>query len=74
MSRTDRHRPVPVQLADPDERNKARRGTTEMHLLHGTCACKVCSGWRRAARREARRQGKRALRLDVIEAFTGGSR
>lgn len=70
MSRTDRHRPVPVQLADPAEQNKAHRGTAELHLLHNTCACpEVCSAWRRPARRKARRSGERELRAAIRDAL-----
>ncbi len=71
MSRTDVHRPYPVQLADPFNRHLLYRfqiwpwevALTSYRNL--ACGCQVCTGqpWRKAARRRERAWTRRQLRL-----------
>jgi hypothetical protein len=71
MSRTDRHRPYRVQLADPVERNRKRTSDGAEHLLHNTCACVTCSWWRAPERRRRRRMLSRDLAERIRDASEG---
>ncbi|RYZ17206.1 MAG: hypothetical protein EOO70_02620 [Myxococcaceae bacterium] len=64
MSRTDRHRPMWVQLADPEEHNKAPDWLGRPQLLHKCCGCYMCSrdAFQVPERRQQRLKGRRQLR------------
>ncbi|GAB3463896.1 hypothetical protein AB1207_11870 [Kineococcus endophyticus] len=66
MSRTDRHRPQRVQVADPAEPHRVQGSADHVWLLHRACGHPGCSlrpESRRANRRERRaaRQAARAV-------------
>lgn len=70
MSRTDVHRPWPVQIADPHDRHLFRRHQAyparvdgvELVPLRNLCGCRMCTGhfWRRWERRRERHQARQA--------------
>jgi hypothetical protein len=70
VSRTDVHRPWPVQLADPHNRHLLYRYPMWPHETAVTsfrnlgCGCRMCTGyfWRRWERRRDRHQARRAIR------------
>ena len=70
MSRTDVHRPWPVQLADPHNRHLLYRyGTFQGEVLLTSyrnlgCGCRMCTGHheRKADRRRERYAGRRECR------------
>ena len=65
MSRTDVHRPWPVQVKDPYNRHRLYRFASwpwEMELVptYSVCGCRLCTGaeWNRAYRRGVRHNWK----------------
>ena len=72
MSRTDRHRPYRVQLADPTERN--RYGYSSGHqyvevLAHNSCGCWSCTdpfAWE-GGQRAVNKRTRRGARRDITE-------
>lgn len=71
MSRTDVHRPWPVQVADPHNRHRFYRypawpswGVELAPVKNFACGCKMCTGqvWRKQGRRQDRHYIRRALR------------
>lgn len=66
MSRTDVHRPWPVQRDDPDNRHRLRRfqmwamREPELVPLYNTCGCPMCGG--KHFRREERRRDRHTWR------------
>ena len=74
MSRTDVHRPWPVQMADPYNRHRLFAFHTwsteepELLPLYCTCGCPMCTG--RYGRRLRRRQERvtwRSIRQELIK-------
>lgn len=72
MSRTDVHRPWPVQLADPHNRHLFYRFAVwpwRMELVpvkNIGCGCQLCTG--QPGRKRARRQERHDVRRDLHEA------
>lgn len=70
MSRTDVHRPWPVQRDDPHNRHRLRRFQTwsteppELIPLYNICGCPMCTQrvWYAQERRRARYAGRREAR------------
>lgn len=78
MSRTDAHRPWPVQLADPHIRHRLYRFqayATEAPILvpwkNIACGCAMCTGRheRREERRRGRHEARRAIRKESWDAL-----
>lgn len=75
MSRTDVHRPWPVQQNDPHNRHRLRRFQTwstelpELVPLYNVCGCPGCTArvWRHQQRRRDRYAWKRQLRRDQLD-------
>ncbi len=69
MSRTDRHRPHQVQVADQAEQNfywfdsGGSWGWTKA-FHHRTCGCRLCGGyyWRKESNRKRRHEDRRKAR------------
>lgn len=77
MSRTDVHRPWPVQRDDPHNRHRLYRfqsvstAAPELVPLYNTCGCPQCSG--RYHRHEQRRRDRHSWRARLRrEARTDG--